>query len=67
MEQKFPMAMLIRCYGCGEVFDVMIPDMEPHDYPCPACGRIEVVDLGAVQKKAIAWQTKKVRKQGGGR
>jgi len=61
------MAMLIRCYGCGEVFDVMIPDLDSHDYHCPACGRIEVVDLGAVQRKAMAWQTKKIRKQGGER
>jgi len=61
------MAMLIRCYGCGAVFDVMIPDMASHEYPCPTCGRVEFVDLGAVQKKAIAWQSKLVRKQGGAR
>ena len=61
------MSMLIRCYGCGEVFDVMIPDMEHHDYPCSACGRIEVVNLGAVQRKAVAWQTKMIRQQGGRR
>jgi hypothetical protein len=67
MIQKFPMAMLIRCYGCGKVFDVMIPNLEPHDYPCPACGRIEPVDLSAVQRKAIAWQSKMIRKQSGGR
>ena len=62
----FPMAMLIRCYGCGEVFDVMIPDMERHEFPCSACGKVEVVDLGAVQRKAVEWQSKKMRQQGGG-
>ena len=67
MDRTFPMAMLIRCYGCGGVFDVMIPDMERHGYPCPACGKIEIVGLGAVQRKVIAWQSKKIRKQGGGR
>jgi rRNA maturation endonuclease Nob1 len=66
MFPEFPMAMLIRCYGCGKVFDVLIPGMEPHDCPCPGCGRIEVVDLGSVQRKAIAWQSKMIRKQGGG-
>jgi rRNA maturation endonuclease Nob1 len=58
--------MMILCYGCGKVFDVMIPSKELQDFPCPACGRIEAVDLGPWERKAIAWREKMNRKARGG-
>ena len=67
MNGCFPLSMMIRCYDCGKVFDVMITSKEPHDFPCPACGRIEPVDLGSWERKAIAWQEKMNRKSRGGR
>jgi len=45
MECRFPMTMTIRCYECGKVFDAVLTDSNPHTCPCPACGRVEVVDL----------------------
>ena len=56
------MPMTIRCYACGKVFDVMVTDKYSHEYPCPACGRIEVFDLSAWEKKAVAWNEKMTRK-----
>jgi hypothetical protein len=67
MEWHFPLTLTIRCYDCGNVFDVVVAGKESHDYPCPTCGKIEVFDLGLWEKKAIAWQTKMMRKRGGGR
>ena len=58
------MQMTIRCYACGTVFDVLLADKDSHEYPCPACGKSEVIELGSWEKKAIAWtekMTKKVR------
>ncbi len=55
---RFPMPMTLRCYACGKMFDVLLPDKEPHDYPCPACGKVEGFDLGSWEKKAIAWNKK---------
>lgn len=46
MPWRFPMPMTIRCYACGKVFEVLLPDKDSHDYPCPACGKVEVFDLG---------------------
>jgi len=66
MEPQFPLPMTIRCYKCGKVFDVMIPDKEPHEYPCPACGKNEMFDLGAWEKKAIAHTEKITKKMRGG-
>src|SRR5436190_4456069 len=43
----FPMPMTIRCFECGKVFDVVLTSEDPHDFPCPACGKVEVFDLGA--------------------
>jgi phage FluMu protein Com len=65
--RRFPMPMTIRCYECGKVFDVLLIDNNPHDFHCPACGKVEVFDLGAWEKKAIAWNKKMIRKQRGGR
>jgi predicted RNA-binding Zn-ribbon protein involved in translation (DUF1610 family) len=64
MESHFPMQMTIRCYECGEVFDVVLTSEDPHDFPCPACGKVEVFDLGAWKKKAIAYNKKIIRKLG---
>ncbi len=64
---RFPMAMTIRCYGCGKVFDVLLPDKNSHDYPCPACGRVEGFDLGAWEQRAIAWNEKRFGRFGRGR
>jgi hypothetical protein len=67
MTWRFPMPMTIRCYECGKVFEVTLTSTESHDFPCPACGKIEVFDLGAWEKKAIAWSAKMIRKSGRGR
>jgi hypothetical protein len=67
MPWRFPMPMTIRCYACGEVFDVVLLDKDSHDYPCPACGKVEVFDLGAWEKKAIAWNKKLISKPRGSR
>ena len=67
MEWYFPMTMTIRCYECGKVFDVVLTSKDSHDYPCPACGKVEVFDLGAWEKRAIAWNEKMIRKSGRGR
>lgn len=58
--------MTIRCYDCGKVFEVMIADTESHEYPRPACGRREIFDLGAWEKKAIAYTEKMTKKVRGG-
>ena len=67
MDWRFPMTMTIRCYECGKVFDVVLTSKDSHDLPCPACGKVEVFDLGAWEKKAIAWNKKMFRKSGRGR
>ncbi len=61
---RFPMPMTIRCYECGKVFDVVLSSRAPHDFPCPACGKVEVFDLGQWERKAIAWNAKMFRKSG---
>ena len=66
MEWKFPMPMTIRCFKCGKVFEVAFTSEERHEFPCPACGEIEVYDLGAVAKKAEEHYKKTFRKSRGG-
>ena len=66
MELNFRMPMTIRCYGCGNVYDVLITSKDSTEYPCPACGKVEVFDLGAWEKKAIAWNQKLTKKMRGG-
>ena len=64
MDFRFPMPMTIRCYGCGRVFDVLLADKQAHEYPCPGCGRVEVFDLGAVERKALAHNQPLFRRPG---
>lgn len=67
MQWRFPMTMTIRCYACEKVFDVLLTSKESHQYPCPACGKIEVFDLGAWEQRAIAWNQNRIQKSRGGR
>ena len=66
MEPNFRMPMTIRCYECSNVYEVVITSKDSEEYPCPACGKIEVFDLGAWEKKAIAWDKKMTLKARGG-
>jgi phage FluMu protein Com len=63
---SFPMPMTIRCYKCGKVYEVAFTSEERHEFHCPACGEIEVYNLGAMREKAAAAEAKKIRKSGGG-
>jgi len=67
MEWQFPMPMTIRCFKCGNVFEVAFTSEERHEFPCPGCGEVEVYDLGAMKEKAAAVYAKMIRKQSGGR
>jgi phage FluMu protein Com len=53
MESRFhfPMSMTIRCYQCGKVYDAVLTSEEPHELPCPDCGKVEVYDLASMVKK----------------
>jgi predicted RNA-binding Zn-ribbon protein involved in translation (DUF1610 family) len=64
---SFPMPMTIRCFKCGKVFEVAFRSEERHEFPCPACGEIEVYDLGAMREKAAAAYAKMLRKPSGSR
>jgi hypothetical protein len=66
VELRFPISMTIRCYQCGKVYDAVLSSEERHEFPCPACGKVEVYDLGALKEKAIA-ANKKLLKNWGGR
>ncbi len=61
------MNMTIRCYGCGKVFEVVLTSEDSREYPCPACGRVEVFGLGALKQKVMAANEKMFRKLGRGR
>lgn len=61
------MPMTIRCFKCGKVCEVAFTSEERHEFPCPACGEVEVYDLGAMREKAAAAEGKKILKMGGGR
>ena len=54
MELRFPIPMTIRCFKCGKVYDVAFTSEEWHEFPCPACGEVEVYDLGALREKFAA-------------
>jgi predicted RNA-binding Zn-ribbon protein involved in translation (DUF1610 family) len=40
----FPRSMLIYCNGCGKHFDIVITGKGPGNYPCPACGKVQVLE-----------------------
>lgn len=65
MELHFPMPMMIHCCQCGKVYDVVLTSEAPHDFPCPACGKIEVYHPGALKAKVIAANKKLLRELGG--
>ena len=62
MELNFPMPMTIRCFKCSKVFEVAFTSEERHEFPCPACGEVEVYDLGALREKVAAANAKLLRK-----
>ncbi len=63
---KEPRAMMIYCNGCGKHFDIVVTGKGSEDYHCPACGKVQAFDLGALVKKAIE-QGKKMSKKKRGR
>ena len=67
LEWQFPMPMTIRCFKCGKVYEVVFTSEERHEFPCPACGEVEVYDLGAMREKVAAAYANKIRKSGGRR
>jgi predicted RNA-binding Zn-ribbon protein involved in translation (DUF1610 family) len=67
MEWSFPMPMTIRCFKCGKVFEMAFTSEERHEFPCPACGEVEVYDLSAMREKAAAAYAKRIRTSGRGR
>jgi predicted RNA-binding Zn-ribbon protein involved in translation (DUF1610 family) len=67
MDWHFPKPMTIRCFKCGKVFEVAFTSEEWHEFPCPACGEVEVYDLGAMREKVVAAYAKRIRKSIGGR
>ena len=67
LEWHFPMPMTIRCYQCGKVYEVVLVSEERHEFPCPACGKVEVYHLSALKEKATAAYAKILRKMSRGR
>ncbi len=61
MAPRFPMTMTIRCYDCGKVYDGVITSVELHEFPCPACGKIEAIHLRSLMEKAAASQKLRVK------
>ena len=66
-ELPFPMPITIRCFKCGKVFEGVFTSEERHEFPCPACGEVEVYDLGAMREKVASVYAKMIRKSRGGR
>jgi phage FluMu protein Com len=66
LKWHFPMPMTIRCFQCGKVFEVASTSEERHEFPCPACGKIEVYNLGAIKDRVAEAEAKKIRKSSGG-
>jgi len=56
------MPMTIRCFKCGKVFEVAFTSEERHEFSCPACGEVEVYDLGAMRENVAAVIAKRIRK-----
>ncbi len=67
MEMRFPITLTIRCYACGKVFDAVISSEDTREYPCPACGKVEVFGLGALKQKVVAANQKMILKSQRGR
>jgi phage FluMu protein Com len=61
------MPLTIRCYECGKVYAVVLTSEAPHEFPCPACRKIEVYDLARLKEKVIAANQQLIRKSFGGR
>ena|SRR5215469_2876334 len=62
---EFPKTMLIYCNGCGKHFDIVIASKGPHDYTCPACGKVQVFDLEALIKQVMVQYKNKTGKKRG--
>lgn len=56
------MPMTIRCYDCGKVYEVVFTSEERHNFPCPACGKVEVYALRALKEKVAAANERIIRK-----
>ena len=67
MKLQFPIPMTIRCFKCGNVFEVAFTSEKRHEFACSACGEVEVYDLGALREKMVAANAKMFRKSSGGR
>lgn len=67
MELHFPMPLTIRCYQCGKVYDVALTSEEPQEFPCPACGKLEVFAVGALKEKVLSANQRLFRSLGGRR
>jgi hypothetical protein len=63
---KFPVNMIIYCGGCRNLFDIVVMSEGSNEYPCPACGKVQVFDLHAFAEKAIEGSRKIFRKPRGG-
>jgi HSP20 family molecular chaperone IbpA/predicted RNA-binding Zn-ribbon protein involved in translation (DUF1610 family) len=50
---QFPKSMLIYCNGCGKHFDIIITGKGPGNYPCPACGKVQIFDLEALVNQVL--------------
>jgi hypothetical protein len=64
---KEPRAMMIYCNGCGKHFDIVVTGKGSKDYHCPACGKVQAFDLGALVKKAIEQGKQMLKKKRGRR
>lgn len=62
----FPQPMLIYCNGCGKHFDIVITGKGPHDYTCPACGKVQAFDLEALVNQVME-QCKNISRKKRGR
>jgi len=62
-----PRAMPIRCNACGKHFDIVVTQRGAQDYRCPACGKVQVFDLEALVRQAMAHGLQMLRRKRGGR
>ena len=64
---KEPHEMMIYCKGCGKHFDIVVNGEGSKDYRCPACGKVQAFDLGALVKQAMAQGKQMLKKKRGRR